>query len=301
MRIIRPMTVNDVALLSSNVPETDYAAYNPATTYSLGQRALYLDTDKHWIIESLQNGNLGQTPTGLSTDTWWLLVGNDNRWKMFDGSITSQTSNADSIATSIKTTGRADSVAVLNISAASVTVTMTDVTDGVVFNQTYSMVSDSGITDWYAYFSEPIVRISDKAITGMPLYANSTIGVTLSDAGSNVLCGGLIVGLSRDLGKTQYGFSLGITDYSVKQQDAFGNYTILQRAFRKTADMTLDVSNSLVDQLQTLLAGYRATPTVYIGADSYGASIIYGFYKDFSINVQYATYSTCTIALEGLT
>jgi hypothetical protein len=301
MKIIRPMTIDDAALFSSNVAENDYAAYNAGTSYSLGTRVIYVVADTHWIIESLQNGNIGNTPTGLTTDTWWLKVGNTNRWKMFDQAVQSQTENADTIDVEIVADGRADSVALLNVSAASVLVTMTDAIDGEVFNESYSLVSDSGITDWYAYFFEPIVRLQDLVVTGMPPYANATIEVTLTDTGNTAKCGALVVGLSRELGFTQYGLTLGITDYSVKTQDDFGNYTILERSFRRISDVPVLVQNSLIDQAMILLSSYRATPTVYIGAEEFGSTIIYGFYKDFSITIAYVDYSIFNLSLEGLT
>ena len=301
MKIIRPFTVNNAALTSSNVAETDYAAYNAGTTYALNTRVIYVVGENHWVIESLQNGNIGHTPTGLTTDTWWLKVGNTNRWRMFDTSVQSQTTNADSIDVSLLVNERANAVALLNISAASVHITMTDAIDGVVYDQIYSLVSDSGITDWYAYFYEPIVRKNDFTVTDLPSYVNATLDVVLTATGETVACGGLITGLQRYLGATQYGASTGITDYSVKEQDAFGNYSILERAFRKRADMSLFVDNVFIDQLQIILSGLRATPTLYIGTEEYANTIIYGYYKDFNINVTYTNNSICTLELEGLT
>ena len=301
MKIIRPFTVNNAALTSSNVLENDYAAYNAGTTYALGTRVIYVVGENHWIIESLQNSNTGHTPTGLSTDTWWLKVGNTNRWKMFDTSVQSQTTRTDNINVSLLVNERANAVALLNISAASVQVTMTDTIDGIVYDQTYSLVSDSGITDWYSYFYEPIVRKSDFTVTDLPSYVNATINVVLTAIGETVACGGLITGLQRYVGATQYGLSTGITDYSVKDQDAFGNYSILERAFRKRSDISMFVENGFIDQLQIILSSLRAIPTVYIGTDEYTNTIIYGFYKDFNINVTYANNSICTLELEGLT
>jgi len=94
---------------------------------------------------------------------------------------------------------------------------------------------------------------------------------------------------------------VGIQDYSIKQRDTFGNYTILQRAFNKKADFTVYIENSAVDSVVNLLSDYRATPTVYVGSSSFGSTIIYGFYKDFSVDIAYPTKSVCTISLEGLT
>lgn len=301
MKIIRPMTVDDVALSSSNVLENDYAEWDVETEYGLGDLKIYVTTDTHWIIESLQAANTGHTPTGETSDTWWLKRGNTNRWKMFDQSVQSQTENADTIEVDLIADGIADGVALLNVSAATVNITVTDATDGEVYNEDFNMTSDSGIQDWYAYFFEPIVRLSDLAVTGLPPYAGATIGVTLDDTGNTAKCGALVLGQFKELGLTQYGLGLGITDYSVKQQDDFGNYTILERAYRRRSDISLWVDNGFVDQLYTLLASYRATPTVYIGSDSFGTSIVYGFYKDFYITVPYTDASICTLELEGLT
>jgi hypothetical protein len=381
MKIIRPMSVIDASLISSNVTEADYAAYNAGTTYALGDRVILIspssavtitiaspgvitwvghgqpvgtkivfsttgalptgitagaiyyitsvtaDTFKisttsggtalnttgtqsgthtataqvHEIYESLQGGNLAHYPSLAASSTWWLDVGKTNRWSMFDQSVQSQTQNTSTIDVRLQCSGRNDSAVLLNVNAATVRIIMTGGADGTVFDTTYNMVSPSGITDWYAYFFEPIVRLQDLAVTGMPIYNNAIVEVILTDTGNTALCGALILGLSKEIGGAQYGIRTGITDYSIKQQDDFGNYTILQRSFRKTADVSVYVQNTLIDQLQILLASYRATPTVYLGVDSYGSTIIYGFYKDFAININYVDYSICTLTLEGLT
>lgn len=300
MRIVRPATVNDAALVSSNVPETDYAAWSAATTYPLG--AFVIKTATHRVYKSLQAGNLNHDPaTEPATPVWWQDWGATNRWKMFDDLVGVQTSNADSIAVALTFAERIDSVILLNVSAASVRVTMTDVTDGVVFDQTYNMVSDSGITDWYAYFFEPIVRKSDLSVTGLPPYINARLDITLTDPGATVLCGECIAGLSRYLGGAQYGAKVGIQDYSVKTTDAFGNYTILERAFARRGSFSVWMDAGIISETQTLLASFRATPTVYIGSDDIDATIIYGFYKDFDITIAYPDVSLCNLEIEGLT
>jgi hypothetical protein len=302
MKIVRPVDILDANLLASNVPETDYSAWSSGTTYGLGDRAIYVLADTHWVVESLQAGNLNHTPTGATTDTWWLLVGYTNRWKMFDGAIQSQTSAADEIAVTVTSvTSRIDSVALFNIDCATAQVTVTDATDGVVYDQTVNMVSPSGITDWYAYFFEPVTRITDYVFTELPPYLSSEIDITLTDTGGTVLCGACVVGLSREIGGTQYGAQTGIQDYSIKQVDSFGNYSILERAYNKRATFQVQVENSLIDELQTILAGYRAVPIVYVGSDLYSSTMVYGFYKDFSTVISYPRVSILSIELEGLT
>jgi len=307
MKIIRPITIDDSNLVSSNVPETEYPLYEVAVTYGLGDTVILIADNIHRVYESLQAGNLGNDPLDDVQGNpdippvYWLLLGEDNRWKMFDGYVNTQTSNLDTIDTTIIATGRCDSAIALNVSGATIQYIATDAIDGVVYDQTYSLVSDSGITDWYAYFFEPIVRLQDFSVTDIPPYANLSIQTIITDTGNQALCGALIFGLSKEIGDTQYGMNLGITDYSVKQVDDFGNFTILERAFSRNSDMTLWIPNTLVDQTQILLSGYRATPCVYIGSDDYASSIVYGYYKEFSINITYKLVSVCTLSLEGLT
>lgn len=234
--------------------------------------------------------------------TVWLDAGATNRWKMFDSSVTSQTSNANSIDVSLDTVGRVDSVALINIDAAEIHIVMTDATEGVVYDETLSGVSVDGIDDMYDYFFEPINRITDLALTDLPPYANSTLDITLTETGGTAYCGGCVVGQSLEIGDTEVGARIGVQDYSIKQRDSFGNYTILQRAFNKRANYTIHLESTLVDKLQNVLASYRATPIVYIGSGNYGSTIVYGFYKSFEIEIGYLDgMSVCSLEVEGLT
>ncbi len=277
---------------------TTYDAYAGGTTYAQFDRVISVSTNVHKTYESVQGSNMGNA---LSDPAWWLDLGATNRWAMFDRVVNAQTSRQDTIDTVFLASGRIDSVVLLNLSAATAHITMTDATEGVVFDETFPLVSTSGITDWYAYFFEPIVRISDLVVASLPPFANATIEVVLTDTGNTVLCGECVLGLSRQIGATQYGASIGIQDFSVKSTDEFGNFTITERAFSKRGTFTVWIPNGLVDELQTLLASYRAEPIVYVGSDLFAATAVYGFYKDFSIDIAYTETSVVSFEIEGLT
>mgnify|MGYP005608554373 CR=1 FL=1 len=295
MKIVRPSLIDDAALITSSATET-VALWNSGTTYALGDQVR--DDTEHKIYESLQASNTNHL---VSDTAWWFEVGPTNRWAMFDEKINTVTTGATGLDVAIQPTGRVDTLALLNIDAASVHVTAIDGADGVIFDQTYSMVSDSGITDWYAYFYEPILRKTDLIITDIPLYNAPGITVSLDAAGSPVSAGVLIVGQAKDIGSTAYGASIGITDYSRKEADAFGNYTIVERAFSRKGSFRLMVDGGLVDEVARFLSSYRATPALYIGADDYTSTAIYGFFRDFNIEIAYPTTSFCSLEIEGLT
>lgn len=299
MKIVVPIDVTDATLVSTNVPENLYSNWDNGYIYGLGQRVHVVGPDIHQVYESLIEANAGNDPT--TSPASWAYVGVTNPWLMLDRSVTSQTENLGSIQVEVASRGRAIAIAILNASAKEAQVEVLDAVDGVVHDTTYSLVSPSGIDDWYDYFFEPIVRLQDLLITDLPSYASPVIRVTLNGPDEVVKCGALVIGPVLDFGSTQYGVEVGIRDFSRKEQDDFGNYTIVERAYSKRATYPVYLPASKVDAFQQLLAGLRATPVVYIGSNEYSSTAVYGFYVDFSIEIAYMQYSVCSIEVEGLT
>ncbi|MFY8164319.1 MAG: hypothetical protein ACOVKC_08795 [Brevundimonas sp.] len=276
-----------------------YLAWNAATAYQVDDIVIVVSANSHLSYRRRVAGTTATAPSADATN--WLALGATNRWKMFDGSITSQTSNPLAITETFIPAARVDTVACLNVVAGSITVTQTDPIDGLVFNVTTSMIDSVGIDNPWSYCFEPITYLSDLILGGLLPYANATIAVTINQPSGTALCGGLILGLSKDIGSTEYGASVGIQDYSVKAVDVFGNTSITQRAFSKRGDFTVWVPNTLTDILQTTLAGFRATPILYIGSDNFASTAIYGFFKDFTLAIAYPNVSIFTVSIEGLT
>jgi hypothetical protein len=239
-----------------------------------------------------------------SNPTAWLDTGAENRWKMFDARVQAQTVGADgTIEVSIAITEVIDTVALLNISGATTASCVFTTVDGVVYNVTAQTRAVEGVDDMYAYFFEPIAYVTDITFADIPPYASGTLTLTLTnELGSPVYCGEMILGHALNIGDTEVGAKVGVQDYSIKSQDNFGNYTIVQRAYSKRASFTVTLESKLVDQTQNLLALYRATPILYIGTELYGATLVYGFYKTFEIDIGYSDgTSTCSLEVEGLT
>lgn len=297
MQILKPLTVTDAVLTSSNVPEADYAAYAAGTTYALAARVIVVAD--HKIYESLQAGNVGHTPS--SSPTYWSEVSSTNRWKMFDQTVGTATEKADAITVTLTPGELFDSVSVLEVSASTVRVVVDDPEYGTVFDETQSLLLDTGITDWYAYFFSPIARRTTAVFDGIPPSLDtSETTITITDTGSTAACGVCLVGRTLEAGSTLSGVSVGIQDYSRKERDDWGAYSITERAYSKRARFSLTVPKYKVDELQALLASVRATPALYIGSQSFDSAVVYGFYKDFDIQIAYSEFSECTLDIEGL-
>ena len=291
MKIVRPFAVTSGVLTTSAT--NPVAAWNSGTTYSAAQQA----SKGERIWSSVAGGNLNKDPE--STTGFWVDIGPINTMAMFDDSIGTQTEDTDTLAVTVAVTGRIDTLALLNMDAAAVNVT---VMDGATeeYNEDFSLTDTSAITDWYAYFFEEITRKTDLLVTDLPNVLDPDLTVTITGTGT-VLCGHFVAGVSRELGGTEYGASVGITDYSRKTQDEFGNWSITERGFSKRGSFKVFVENTAIDFTHRLLSQYRAVPVMVIGADEYAASYIFGLLKDWSIDIAYVSHSIMNIEMEGLT
>jgi len=306
MKFIRPTTVTDAMLTSSTIAETDYAAWNAATSYTVGTRVIRTTT--HRVYENLIAGVNATLPENATTGVTprWLEVSPTNRWGMFDAKVGTASTANDSI-TVVLAPGRFNSLALLQVDASTVTVDL-NVSGSSVFSASMDLDSGNVVGDWYQYFYEPIYQqdalvitdLVDAALLDIPAYAAGVLTVTLTRTGGTVSCGALVVGLYAYLGRTQYQPTIGITDYSVKAVDTWGNVTIDPREYSKRMTAKVELDNSTVDNVSRVLAQYRNAPLVWVGADNiYTCLIIYGFYKDWNITVDVGS-SFLDIQVEGL-
>ena len=299
MRLIKPVEITPAKLISSNVPETDYPAWSVSTTYAMGDRVL-LD---HTIYEALAAVAAGVKPGGEvvtpEAPAKWQNRGMDNRWRMFDDKVESLTTNPGTIEVRIRPGAVINSMALFNLQGKSVTITMIDPVEGEVYRKTLSLV-DAGVTNWYDWFFEPIGKRTDVVVLDMPPYGSADI-VLIIDAGAEVAAiGHTVIGAVKRIGTALYGTSVGINDYSRKSTDEFGNTIVIQRSFSNRAEFDVILDTSEVTRVRRLLAELRATPVVWIGEESYEATILFGFYKDFQIVFSGPTVSDCSITVEGV-
>jgi len=293
MKIITPVTITDAMLVSSSLAETDYPAWNGATAYTSGGRVIRTST--HSIYQRLTSGTSATAPE--SDPTNWKRVGPTNRWAMFDKATGSVSTSSSSIVVTVAP-GLVRGLALLDVDGNSVRV---EVKDGAttVYDRTINLNAGDGVFSWDTYFFDDIVLRRVVVLTDIPPYSTGQITVTVS-GGAPVNVGTLVVGSVFDIGGTKPGVSLGIVDYSKKSTDEFGITTVAQRAFAKKMTVPVVIKRAAVDEVGRRLAALRATPVVWIGAETYGQSVIYGFYKDWSIELAYSAISYGTLTIEGL-
>lgn len=296
MKVVKPTTLTAAMLVSTDAAET-YSAWNAATAYALDDIVLRTTTERLY-----QRLVAGTTATAPESDTVnWLDIGPSNKWAMFDGEISTATTKSISLTVVLKP-GYVNSLALFGLVGSNLAVTVRDALAG---NIVYTLSQDLDgtiIADWYQYFFEPVVQLAEVVLTDLPPYGDAHITVALTGTGT-VECGICLVGTFYTLGDTQYGASVGIIDYSRKVTDEFGVTTFVRRAYSKRMSAKLMLDNVQMNKVQRVLADLRATPCAWIGADdvTYAPLVVYGFYKDFSIEVAYPTASYCSLEVEGLT
>ena len=304
MKVLRPTAMTDALLTeaSCTIAEPDTTAspaeatYNAGTTYAAGNRVIRTGT--HRIYTSLQAGNVGHTPE--SSPTWWEDTAPTNRWAVFDQSV-STPSTATTSMTWAFTPGIIGSIALIDMVGTSVHVVMKNGAT-TVYDETF-LLSTSTILDWYQYFFEPFTQKGILLLSDLPPYVAAETTITISGTGT-VQCGSIIVGTTTELGGTQYGATAGIRDYSRKVTDEVtGVVTLEQRKFAKIMRARLQVNSGAVTGVHQILTNLRATPSVWIGDDSglYEPLIVFGYYRDFSLEVTYAGLSYYSLEIEGMT
>ena len=303
MIILRPVEVTDSRLTTTNVTEADESEWNSGTAYALAAVVMRTVSGTHSIYSSLQASNTGNIPENdsLTAPVFWARVSATNRWAMFSDQISDQTERADNIAIEITPAALVNGITMFNLSAESVNVTLTDPADGEVYNTDFALTDDSGVNTWYMYFFEPIVRATSLAILDLPPYASAVIAITITDTGNTAKCGLVNMGAQAILGETDYGSGIGIVDYSRKERDTFGNPVVITRNYSKKATYSITTDTAYVATVQQILADLRTTPMSWVGSVELGSTVVYGYYKDFSVILSNPTKSLLSIEVEGLT
>jgi len=295
----KALAVTETTLVYSNVPET-LPAWSAGTTYAANAQVRQAVGGIQRIFTSKAGGNLAHDPALDTTATYWTGEGPTNRYAMFDGSRGSRTVHPSEIVVIVRADGWVNTATVQNVDAAEIQLTQTDALEGLVYDETFDMVSDSGILDPFAYCFTPITRLSDLTLMELKPYSDSLIMARISNPGGNAACGEFGAGWLRDYGDTQWDGEIGVQDFSIVDFDEWGAPDVVERAYARRATPPVIIDTAMVDVVAHDLAELRATPSLFVFDDAYNALTIQGFPKDWSIRLG-PVKSWLSIEVRGLT
>lgn len=291
MKVIDRLTITP-AMVSTNAVNA-HADWDGAATYAEGDRRVY----GQYVYESLQAANTGKQPD--TEGTWWVKVGPSNKWAAFDTALNTVMTGSSPLEVEITAGAPINSAAFLNLDGTALRVELYDGSE-VVYDREFSL-DGTIILDWYMYFFEPYNLLTEMVVTDIPPYASGTLVATLTSA-SGVAIGAVIVGTVYEVGVTQYGVNFGIRDYSVKEEDEFGNIELVERNFAKRMEPVVIVENASLNFVSRLLTRLRARPTVFIASeeDRYQPLIVFGTLRDWNVEIPYPRHSVLRLEVNGL-
>jgi len=293
MRIITPRAFVP-ANVTTNVALTETAW--TAGTYTLGTRRY--DPATFDLFEVVVASTTDSPAVGFAKEVkTWDRVGKVNRFACFDGIVGNPTTGTGLDVTIAPDGTVTNGLAIFNATGGTVQVTVTDPTDGVVYDRTVSLTDNTDVGSWYDWYFAPIIAAPDFALIDLPLYAAASIRVRITGAFS---LGELALGRVIELGTTAYGTQVGILDFSRKERDTFGNAILIKRAFANLVAYSAKVMTSRVGYVRRVLSERRATPTVFIGSQNSPETIVYGYYRDLTVTLAGPGSSDCSIEVEGL-
>jgi hypothetical protein len=324
MQIIAPTYITDSTLISCDIPaaSASYPEWDDTVSYITGQRVSVnylidgITPGVHIIYECTWHGagNIDMYPPDhLNMESgyyWWTRISATERWKLFDMIVAPDRANAsanvvgcdwesgviwesgttwatDTYASMQVTVqpGLIDTVALMNLDASTVSIIMDDPSAGEVYNET-----DTPSTSTYY----------NSIFEDLPAYPNATTQLIIRNYSGDVNVGEAIFGAIKTLGKVRPGVNVGLVDYSQKQVDAFGGFSILERAFSKRLDCNVMISTANHSGVMRVLEKYRSTPLVWIISANYSTTLIYGYYRDFKISIPNLQIADCSLSIEGL-
>ncbi len=267
LQLLQPAPVTNAMLTASNVAESDAAEWSASVGYGKGARVIRAST--HRVYESLITGNVGRTPE--SEPAWWLDVGPTNRWAMFDQALGTATSRNGGVEVTLNG-GTANAVSLIDL------------------------VGDTVRVRANGYDQTQPVRPGVITFTGLP--GSGQVTVTVS--GAQAAVGTLLIGRMVGLGVTEAAPTAGITDFSRKVTDDFGAVDVVERGYSKRMTARALIRSDAVDVVADRLTSVRARPSLWIGQSGVDAITVYGFVKDFEIEVGTSA-SKLSLTVEGLT
>lgn len=298
LRIIVPVEVTPARLVSSNLPETDYAEWNSGTTYALAARVIVVAD--HKVYQSLQASNTNHIPGGAN-NTWWQEVSPTNRYKMFDTSNSTISTGTDTITFTIQPGRTINGIGLLSMqNVQSARVVMTTSLEGTVFDTTYDLREVIHEANWYSYFFDVASLVSDFTVLDLPAYGQATLTVTLTGTGTIGL-GTFVMGSQMFIGLgTEYGARVSIQDYSRTEYNDYGDLILVRRNYSQRATFDMTLTKAETDYVNRVITSLRATPVLWIGTEEYESTILFGIFKEFEILYSYPLHNKCSLQLYGL-
>lgn len=311
MKYVIPQTID---FISTNVAE-DVLAEWVSASYNNGDEVKVSADKKKYKFAGVDGTTSTLSP---SADSKLWVSAPLEPFAMIDDSVSSQTSNAESISVSFNATN-IDTISLFNVQANTIQIILTDNrTSTEIFNTTTSMIyEDINSFGDYLYSEQELKdaltnsvstvtldaviaamseqQILDSFTANPPIYYDVKVDIIITKTGGIAKCGYLVVGRKRDLGVSLYGGSVSLNSTSSRERNIWGEIELSKGIGYNTMDIPVLIDNAQVDVIENRLSKILDIPCVFIGDESerVNSLTIYGYYFDFEapINLMKTTYT----------
>lgn len=267
-----------------------------------GGAAINTSGSQSGVHTAIANPNIGNPPA-IDLGTNWIDNGPTNAWAMFDLLRNTKTFQTSPLTVVLTAGVRYNSLALLGMTADSVTVTKT--TAGVTVYSVTQSLSTREAVDWYGYFFNDFSTDPSFLKFDLPPFSDGVLTVTFTRASGLVSCGGLVIGNFVDLGLTQYEAESDRRNFSSINRDIFGNATLIQRRTVPQVNQTIWFDKTNTKTLLDLANLLNAVPAVWTSLDQddlgyFEAFLILGVFLQFTLDASMPEKGKLTLRVEEI-
>lgn len=312
MRILVPVAEDNIILdEATGAAISEYASWSGSTAYVVGDTVSRSSVDgRRWhdYEATAVNTNLDPRVNFESVSPSWIQLGLSNRYKAFDRIVGSPAvASGGSISYRFEMTTNVTSIAIFSMIGQQVTVSVQGRNGDGSFttiagsNRVLNIADSPNIGDWFQYFFSEFEITPDALFDGLPAYVGNFLWVEVASS-DYVEIGEIVFGKEMEIGTTLEKPTLGIRDYSRKERDEFGRPIIVERPYSLYGEFDIAYPSARTRSFLTELAKIRAVPAVYYvpTMDTGAGTMIFGYFTDFSMNLNIGEESYSTITVEGL-
>lgn len=287
------ISAQDYTLISSNIAPSALADWNSATAYAIGNKVLYTDHREYEAISA----NTNKIPS--DNNSTWKLLGTENKYKMFDQFIGSQTVGSEVIDVICSSYGF-EAIYLGNLIGDSVIFkVISNTTQEVIETQEFSLFLPIG--DWQQYFFGNIFKTKKRSQIIERISTEFDVSFQVEVYHETPKIGQLFIGKKEDLGGTRWQPSVSLVDYSKIATNTDTGETYLQQgASAKQNDYLVFVPTNLTDLVYNTLDDNRGMPCVFYHGFGYDILTSYGFITKVEILLNTPTESILTLNTKGL-
>lgn len=294
MLLIRPVKITPNMITASNAGAAD-PAYSSSISYTLNARVYLASTGRSY--ECVQAPALDKDPE--TEPLYWMPASPSNRWAMYDSEISTATVTPGNLTTTITVPERFNSVAFFGLVGTSISVTQRSPA-GEVLKQ-FSKSLQAPPSDWYEYFYADFWQVPEAVFIGCQPVLGSRLEIVITGPAA---CAAVVVGNMVDIGDAEWSAATSIIDYSRKDITTAGVQTFVPGRFSRRLSIVLELPRERYPVVQRVLESVRATPCVWVGVpgvSAYSPMTIFGFFRDFSIEIPHATSNILSLEIESIT